>query len=264
MKVGYMNLRSMNRRRMSVSRHRLRLVTRRLGSAARHVLVLTLVFAIGPTLPLLAQAAAVAQSVASTPMSLHITILDGEDALNDIRERTAREPIVQVEDENHKPVAGALILFSIQNGGSSAAGGTFNGLSSLSVTTDANGRGIAHGFRPNQVAGKYEIAVTVSLGTLVATAVIHESNVVGAGAGAAPPPPPPVTPQPPTQPVSETTPPPSSNIGSKVSKLHHIPKKVWIAGGTVIVVGVVVGVVVATRGNSPTTITAGTGTVGSP
>ena len=73
-------------------------------------LVFVSVFAIGPTAPLFAQ-------VAAAPMMLHITILDGEDSLNNIRERTAREPIVQVEDENHKPVAGALLLFSIQNGG---------------------------------------------------------------------------------------------------------------------------------------------------
>jgi hypothetical protein len=144
--------------------------------ALRHTLrrsvALSLVFAsivaIGPTAPLFAQAVA-------APMMLHITILDGEDSLNNIRERTAREPIVQVEDENHKPVAGALILFSIQNGGT-GAGGTFNGLSTLSVTTDSEGRAVAHGLKPNETSGSYTIGVTATLGALVATAVIHQTQ----------------------------------------------------------------------------------------
>jgi hypothetical protein len=172
---------------------------------------------------------------------LHITILDGEDSLNNIRERTAREPIVQVEDENHKPVAGALILFSIQSSGPTGAGASFNGLSTLSVTTGADGRAAAHGLTPNGTEGSYTIAVTATLGALTATAVIHQSNVAGGGGGAAAPP----------------------TTAVKVAKKGiHFSKKVWITGATVVAVGVVVGVVVATRGSSPTTITPGTGTVG--
>src|SRR5579863_6856916 len=59
---------------------------------------------------LLICAAAHLPAQATTPATspgLLITILDGEGALNDIRKGTAREPIVQVEDENHRPVAGA-------------------------------------------------------------------------------------------------------------------------------------------------------------
>src|ERR1700760_600446 len=50
------------------------------------------------------------------PQKLFINILDGEGALNNIRRRDAREPVVQVTDENHKPVSGALVLFLIHNG----------------------------------------------------------------------------------------------------------------------------------------------------
>lgn len=259
-------------------------IVRTIGNAARRLLALTLVFAIvfavGPTAPLFAQAAAAA------PMMLHITILDGEDSINDIRERTAREPIVQVEDENHKPVAGALILFSIQNGGT-GAGGTFNGLTSLSVTTGADGRAVAHGLQPNKTEGEYAIAVTATLGVLVATAIIHQKNIAGGGGGAPPPPGTTLNPQNPATPVSPGTPgapglpvspvtpgepgtpasptpspaPGSSTPVTKVRKgIHHIPKKVWVTG-TVIVIGTVV-VIVATRGSSSTTITPGTGTVG--
>lgn len=250
-----------------------------LPHATRRLVALALVFAsilvIGPAGSLFAQAAA-------APMMLHITILDGEDALNNIRERTAREPIVQVDDENHKPVAGALILFSMQNGGT-GAGGTFNGLSTLSVTTDSTGRAVAHGLKLNQASGSYTIGVTATLGALVATAVIHQTVVAG-GAGAAPgtpgtpsatPPDAPVingappSPAAPATPVSPVTEAPvsssgggSSAIPTKIRKFHHIPKKVWVTGATIVTVGVITGVVVATHGNSPTTITPGGGTVG--
>src|ERR1700712_3991708 len=71
-----------------------------------------------PTAGMYAQA--VAASTAA-PKALFITILEGEGELNDVRARTAREPIVQVEDENHKPVAGALVLFAIPKGSAAAA-----------------------------------------------------------------------------------------------------------------------------------------------
>ena len=34
---------------------------------------------------------------------LNLVVLEGEGATNNIRQRTARDPVVQVEDENHKP-----------------------------------------------------------------------------------------------------------------------------------------------------------------
>jgi len=222
----------------------------RIAAAVRRLLALTLIVAIGPTPALLAQVSAVGQSIAGTPMSLHITILDGEDALNSIRERTAREPIVQVEDENHKPVAGALILFSI-NSGPEGATGTFSGVSStLSVTTGPDGRGVAHGLLPNKTPGKYTITVTATLGALVATAIIHQSNVAGAAPGEG------------SSSSSSTEQPTSTNTNSKSpGRFAKIPKKYWIIGGGIVVVGTVIAVTLTT-GKSSTTITPGTGTVG--
>ena len=43
----------------------------------------------------------------SSPRELAMEVqlcVEGDGAINNIRQRTAREPIVQVEDENHKPV----------------------------------------------------------------------------------------------------------------------------------------------------------------
>ena len=114
----------------------------------------------------------VAQDAA--PTALNIEIIEGEGAINNIRQRTAREPIVQVTDENHKPVAGALVLFTAPNRG---AGGLFNGARTLSVTTDAQGRAVAQGFQPNAVRGKFQIRVNASYRGVKAERTIAESNV---------------------------------------------------------------------------------------
>jgi hypothetical protein len=119
-----------------------------------------------------------AQEPPSGP-ELKITIIDGDEAINNIRQRTAREPIVQVEDENNRPVAGAAVVFLLPNDG---AGGTFTGgAKSLSVMTDANGRAVARGLRPNNVAGRYQIRVTASSQGRTGRAVVQQTNVNAAG-----------------------------------------------------------------------------------
>jgi hypothetical protein len=116
------------------------------------------------------------------PARLNLIVVEGDGAINNIRQRTAREPIVQVEDENHKPVAGAAVVFSLPSQG---AGGTFaNGAHSLTVMTDSQGRAVAHGLKPNNVHGQYQIRVNASHNGQNASTTISQSNaVVGAAAG---------------------------------------------------------------------------------
>src|SRR5271156_139205 len=91
---------------------------------------------------------------------LNIVIVEGDGAINNIRQRTAREPIVQVEDENHKPIAGAAVLFALPSNG---AGGTFaGGAHTLTTVTDSKGQAVAHGLRPNHTAGRFQIRVQTS------------------------------------------------------------------------------------------------------
>jgi hypothetical protein len=122
------------------------------------------------------------QAFAQEPAhKLNLVIVEGEGAINNIRQRTAREPIVQVEDENHKPVAGAAVLFLLPERG---AGGTFaNGSHSLSVVTDAQGRATAHGIQVNHVKGQFQMQVTATLGGLTATAVITQTIAASSGSG---------------------------------------------------------------------------------
>lgn len=56
-------------------------------------------------------AALLASPAAFAQQALNLVIVEGEGAINNIRQRTARDPIVRVEDENHKPVAGAAVVF---------------------------------------------------------------------------------------------------------------------------------------------------------
>lgn len=123
--------------------------------------------------PMMAQPAA--------PSGLRISILDGEGAINNIKQRTAREPIVQIEDENHKPVSGALVLFASPDRG---PGLVFaNGSKTAMVYTDSKGQAAARGIKPNQIAGTFEIKVTVSYQGLTAATVIHQSNIMPKAAG---------------------------------------------------------------------------------
>ncbi len=154
---------------------------------------------------------------------LNIVILEGDGAINSIRQRIAREPIVQVEDENRRPVAGAVVLFTAPRQG---PGAVFPGNSStLRVTTDAQGRASATGMRANSKKGSYEIAVEAIVAGLTATAVIRQQNAKGTGGG----------------------------VGWK---------KLAIVGGIVAVVVVVAVAVAVTRGDKATVLVPGAPSVG--
>lgn len=113
---------------------------------------------------------------------LNLVIVQGDGAINNIRQRTARETIVRVEDENHKPVAGATVVFTLPTQG---AGGTFaGGTQTLAVTTSKTGLAVAHGFHPNAIQGSFQMHVNASFAGHTATATVTQSNGLTAAAGA--------------------------------------------------------------------------------
>jgi len=177
------------------------------------------------------------QEAAAPPPSLQIAILEGEDVSNNIKERTAREPIVQVTDENHKPVAGAAVLFSIDSQGGRAGASFEHGAKVFHGTTDANGNVTAKGFHPNGHTGQFHVNVTASKGQLTAHTSIAQTNVAAATTAAT-----------------------SAGITGFVAT--HVALVSVVAAG-VVAAGVTTGVV-ASNQSSGTTITAGTGTVGAP
>ena len=117
---------------------------------------------------------------------LNIVIVEGDGAINNIKQRTSRAPIVQVTDENNKPVAGAAVVFMLPARGAS---GNFSSTGSriLSVTTGPDGKATAAGLQPNNVAGEVKINVTASHQGQTATVTVTQTNALtgAAGAGAA-------------------------------------------------------------------------------
>ncbi len=114
------------------------------------------------------------------PTKLNIVIVEGEGAINNVRQRVNREPIIQVEDENHKPVAGAAVVFLLPNDG--ASGVFTNGSRTLTTTTNNQGQAVAR-FRPNNVQGKMQIRVTASKNGQTTSTTISQANVVAAVTG---------------------------------------------------------------------------------
>ncbi len=126
-----------------------------------------------------------AQTDPSPPQApgLNIVLVEGEGAINNVKLRTAREMVVRVEDQNHKPVAGAAVAFTLPSQG---AGGTFaHGSRLLTVLTDQNGQAVVKAMRPNRVLGSFKINVTASFQGQTATAAITQTNVLAGAASAA-------------------------------------------------------------------------------
>jgi len=113
-----------------------------------------------------------AQAPAST--GLRIVVVEGEGALNNIRERRGKEPVVRVVDAEFRRVAGASVTFLTTELGPSA---TFASGNTLTTTTDAKGEAVGRGLRPNNVAGPFEIRVTAAWRGQTAAAVVNQTNV---------------------------------------------------------------------------------------
>ncbi|MCS7026331.1 MAG: hypothetical protein NZV14_16150 [Bryobacteraceae bacterium] len=119
---------------------------------------------------------------APAPKKLNLVIVEGDGAVNNIRQRVAREPIVEVRDENDRPLAGVVVVFTLPNQG---AGASFpNGARMLTTVTDNAGRAVGRGLQPNNVAGRFEIRVTASFRGQSASATITQENALLAATGA--------------------------------------------------------------------------------
>jgi hypothetical protein len=109
-----------------------------------------------------------------------IVVVEGEDGVNIIQQKTAVRPLVEVRDRNNLPVPGVLVTFSIE-GGKAA---TFGGASTLTVATNAAGQAAVTGMTPS-VAGAFQIQVSAMAQGQVVTATIAQTNVMTAAQAAA-------------------------------------------------------------------------------
>jgi len=136
----------------------------------------------------LADAAAAQNSIpaaSAQPQSsaaLRIVVIEGEDSINIIQQRTAVAPVVEVRDRNDQPVGGATVTFAIRAGRA-----TFSGARTLTVTTNAAGRAVAAGLTPTG-SGAVQIGASAAFQGQTAAATIVQTNVMtaaqAAGAGA--------------------------------------------------------------------------------
>jgi len=111
---------------------------------------------------------------------LNIVLISGEGAINNIKSRTARETIVEVRDENNKPIAGAAVVFLLPDSGPGLI--SSNGSRMISTMTDANGRAAARGLKPNGQSGQYNIQVRANFQQSFGQLAVSQSNIVAAGA----------------------------------------------------------------------------------
>jgi hypothetical protein len=123
-------------------------------------------------------APAVSAPLQQPASKIQVTVVEGEGAINNVRLRRAKEPVVRVEG-NGRPVSGAAVVFQLPAQG---AGGVFpDGRTSLTVLTDDNGQAIARGLRPTKTSGQFEIRVTASYHGQTASATISQTNAGTAG-----------------------------------------------------------------------------------
>jgi hypothetical protein len=169
---------------------------------------------------------------------LKIVVVQGEGAENNVRTRSATQPVVEVRDEGDKPVPGAEVVFQLPPAG---PGGVFNGwMRTQTARTGPEGRAQVNGFAPNDEEGRFNIRVTATSGTKTSNAIIAQTNTRGTGNGG-----------------------------------HHAKsnKKLWTIIAIVGVAALTGGIIAATRGGDsnssetvsiPVTISPGPVTVGGP
>ncbi len=107
-----------------------------------------------------------------------IRVVAGNGAINNIDRGSAFDPVVVVHDADGRPVAGAIVTFTLPAVG---PGGVFaDGGRMLMVQTDEEGRAAARGLRPNRTIGQFEIRVNASSQGRTATAAITQTNAAPA------------------------------------------------------------------------------------
>jgi hypothetical protein len=179
------------------------------------------------------------QPLAPLPVeqSLKILVLAGSGEMNDLERRVMAPLVVQVLDQNERPVEGAQVIFRFPLNGASA---TFpGGKNSLAVRTSGSGQAPALNWMANGQVGTFEVHVNATYGNQVGETTLSMENVTR---------------------VTE-----AAKKGKHESLWSHRWFKIAVIGGAAAAIGI--GVYLATRGGksgSVVTINPGSPTVGAP
>jgi hypothetical protein len=117
--------------------------------------------------------AVVFPAAAADADGLSLRIIEGQGSINNVRTHSARAPIVELRDDQNKPVAGASVTFQAPFTG---PGATFGSERALLTQTDSEGRATGRGLVPNGVTGPFEIRVTAAFNSQVVSASIRQIN----------------------------------------------------------------------------------------
>ena len=126
--------------------------------------------------------AARAQNV---PLRISIVVVAGEGVTSPVRQRVSQDPVVRVEDDDHRPVPGVPVVFALPVSGTS--GEFANGAKTMTLLTNNAGEATAHGLKTNDIPGKLQIYVTASFHGLRARTLINQIVEGGPGAKTQPP-----------------------------------------------------------------------------
>ena len=174
--------------------------------------------------------------------NLKLLVLAGNGEMNDLERRVMASLVVQVLDQNDRPVEGAEVVFRFPLNGPGAA--FTGGKTSQTVRTTGTGEAAAVNWMANGEVGAFEVHVTATYGNEVGETTVKMSNVTR---------------------IVE-----SARKGSKQAHWYSPTwVKIAVIGG---VAGAVAGIFLATRGGShsstsgtvPITVTPGSPTVGHP
>lgn len=132
-----------------------------------------------PQAPSPAAAPAAAQPIPAAQLpveeSLKIRVLAGNDEMNDLQRHVMAPLVVQVEDQNDRPMDGAEVVFRFPINGPTAifAGGK----SSATVRTNSVGQAAATNWMANGQAGTFEVHVNATYGNQIGEATLKMTNV---------------------------------------------------------------------------------------
>jgi len=175
---------------------------------------------------------------------LKVIPLAGKNEVNDIERKVMAPLVVQVVDQNDRPVESAEVVFRFPLQGPSAM--FPGGRTSLTVRTNGQGQAAAMNWMANDQVGRFEVHVNASYGNQVGSVTFSMSNA--------------------TKVVQSKT--SVNGVSEKRSWFAPTWVKIAVIGGAV---AVAAGIVLATRGgsksgsNAPTvTISPGSPSVGGP
>jgi len=170
---------------------------------------------------------------APTVENLKVLVLEGQGSINNTTRHIGVQSVVEVRDENDRPVEGAKVLFRLPLSG---PGASFTG-NSLTFTglSNAQGQAGANGFVPNGEQGRFDIHVTATYQNRIGEATITQTNSLNTLAIVLPP---------------------------KPKKSVWRNKYLWIGVGTAAVVGITLAVVLGhSTSTKAVTITPGAVTI---